>query len=359
MEQLGFTDKKKLWSLFDSVENKEAIVNKPTKTQNSDVLIVDLLNTVIRCFSVNPQLNPNGEHIGAVSGTLKSIGYAIRQIKPTRCILVCDGKGGSKRRRSIFPDYKQKRKTKIRLNRSYVDSSTSLSEDKNLLTQIQKLTGYFDYLPLTLMSVDDIEADDAIAFLAQETFKNSESVTIMSTDKDFYQLTNDRIKIWSPTKKRIYGENEIYSEFGIHPKNFIFYRSLEGDKSDNIDGIRGAGLATIKKCFPFLIESDISSVQQIIDHSKGNVTKYKIYENVLKNEYILNRNYELMQLNLSIIPSYLQLRINDLVSQNTNKLNKFEFMKLLTLDSMHEAIPNFHEWLSDTFFILDHYVKSS
>ena len=69
----------------------------------------------------------------------------------------------------------------------------------------------------------------------------------MSTDKDFLQLANGRTKIWSPTKKKIYDEQAVFDEFGITAKNYIWYRVLDGDKSDNINGVRGLGLKTIKK----------------------------------------------------------------------------------------------------------------
>ena len=56
-----------------------------------------------------------------MSGFLTSLGYAIKLLTPTRVIIVFDGKGGSQRRRSIYPDYKAGRKPIKRLNRSYED----------------------------------------------------------------------------------------------------------------------------------------------------------------------------------------------------------------------------------------------
>jgi len=353
---MDIEEKRKLWSLFKNVENKEEIFNRKQKTKNSDVLIVDFLNCVIRCFAANPQLDTNGEHVGAIVGTLKSIGYAIRQINPTRCILVCDGSGGSARRRKIFPAYKAKRKTRIKLNRSYIDTVTVDSEEKNLLNQVYKLVKYFDNLPVTVASVDGIEADDTIAYLSQVVFRDSESVTIMSTDKDFYQIVTDKIKVWSPTKKRIYGPNEILNEYGISAKNFIYYRILDGDVSDNISGVKGAGLATIKKCFPFLSEDAQTNLEEIIKHAVSNKNKYKIYQTLLDSSTIVDRNYKLMQLNTSIIPSYLEIVIRDISEKQIPKINKTEFLKLLINDSLQDSIPNPHVWLAETFTILNSFV---
>ena len=67
--------------------------------RNSKTLVIDGLNTFIRSWSTAPNLNDNGDHIGGIVGTLKSIGYAIRLINPTRVVVVFDGKNGSQSRR--------------------------------------------------------------------------------------------------------------------------------------------------------------------------------------------------------------------------------------------------------------------
>jgi hypothetical protein len=60
---------------------------------NSRVLLVDSMNTFLRSFAMINHMNPGGAHIGGLTGFLKSIGFAIRHIKPTRVILVFDGTG--------------------------------------------------------------------------------------------------------------------------------------------------------------------------------------------------------------------------------------------------------------------------
>ena len=63
------------------------------RDKNSHIMVIDGLNTFIRVFSAVPALNDDGQHIGGVTGFLRSIGAVIRQLKPTRCIIVFDGKG--------------------------------------------------------------------------------------------------------------------------------------------------------------------------------------------------------------------------------------------------------------------------
>jgi len=201
MSNLTDNEKKRLFSLFDQIKTTPQSEGL-NRTLNSDVLIIDFMNTFIRAFMASPALNSNGNHTGGIAGCLKSIGYAVKLLNPTRIVIVSDGNGGSMKRRKIYPDYKAGRKTKIRLNRTYEDLSNPDSEEKNLKIQLIKTVRYLDTLPVTTMAIDHIEADDTIAYLATDYFKNS-NVTIMSADKDFLQLANDRVKIWSPTKKKL------------------------------------------------------------------------------------------------------------------------------------------------------------
>jgi len=252
MSGFSSSEKKKLFSLFENI--KEGVGSDGLKkTTNSDILLVDGLNTYIRSFMAIPSLNEDGLHTGGIAGFLKSIGYAIKLLSPTRVIIVFDGKGGSQKRRKIYPAYKNGRKTDIRLNRNYEELSSSEIESVNFKKELIRTVNYLDTLPVTIMAIDQIEADDTIAYLATETFKDS-NITIMSTDKDFLQLANDKVKIWSPVKKRIFGCKEILDEYGVTCSNYILYRVMEGDVSDNIPGLDGVGLKRVIKSFPFLSE---------------------------------------------------------------------------------------------------------
>ena len=76
-------------NILQSVEtDREQNINRH---KNSRVLIIDGLNTFIRCWSSIPTMNDDGDHVGGVTGVLKSIGYAIRQTQPTRVVVVFDG----------------------------------------------------------------------------------------------------------------------------------------------------------------------------------------------------------------------------------------------------------------------------
>ena len=109
-------NKKLLTKKFQELES-EIGTNPETRKLDDHVLLVDGFNTFIRSFSVNPSLNEDGEHVGGLVGFLKSIRYTINKFKPTRCIIVFDGKNSSKPRQKIYPQYKSGRKVRSRLNR--------------------------------------------------------------------------------------------------------------------------------------------------------------------------------------------------------------------------------------------------
>jgi len=352
----GFTssEKQRLFSLFENVKGGVGD-SGIQKTTNSDILLVDGLNTFIRSFMAVPSMNDDGMHTGGIAGFLKSIGYAIKLINPTRVIVVFDGSGGSQKRRKIYPDYKNGRKTKIKFNRTYEELSSSELEQKNLQIELMRLVSYLEVLPVTVMAIDNIEADDTIAYLAEDTFKDS-NVTIMSTDKDFLQLASERVKIWSPVKKKIFGCKEIVDEYGITCNNFIFYRVLEGDVSDNIPGIDGVGIKRVLQAYPFLADDKQVTLQEIYNYSENYKSKYKIYERVLDNKLLIERNYELMQLKATSIQSFTQLRIEEIIKKQVPKIDKMTFSRLITEDKMWNNLPNYMVWLNETWGKLNSFV---
>jgi hypothetical protein len=80
--------------------------------------------------------------------------------------------------------------------------------------QFSRLISYLDNLPVTFISMDGIEADDTIAYIAQMYETECKKITIVSTDRDFYQLVDERIQVWSPIKKKMYDVDAVKEELG-------------------------------------------------------------------------------------------------------------------------------------------------
>ena len=334
--------KSKYLSIFEEIKNKGGSLDGGEP--NDKVLIIDGLNTFIRVFSVIPTTNEDGVHVGGIVGFLKSIGYVINMVSPTRVIIVFDGKGGSTRRRKIYPKYKQNRKTKYRVNRTY-DFASQEDEKQNMIMQLQRCVEYLDTLPVTVLSYDNIEADDTIGYLTKQVLPES-NIIIMSTDKDFLQLANGRVKIWSPSKKKMYDDKAVFEEFGISSQNYIWYRVLDGDKSDNINGVRGLGLKTIRKKLPFLTDNHICNIDDIVS--------------VLpESKELIDRNYKLMQLNDVDISGNTKTKIVQRVNEPINELVKYKFEKMFLEDKLFTALPNVTSWLLTNFNQLNRYAKKT
>ena len=340
----------KYQALINELKQKQIGVEDTNK--NSRVLLVDGLNTFIRSYSASPVTNSDGEHVGGISGFLLSVGHAIKAINPTRVVVVFDGKDGAARRRSIFPEYKANRKVKIRLNRSEV-----VDKEDNQLKQLVRLVDYLGVLPITTLIIDKAEADDVIAYLAKDYFSTKDSqVFIMSSDKDFLQLVNNEIHVWSPTKKKLFYTQDVQEEYGICPENFALYRSLIGDKSDNIPGVSGVGRETALKKFPKL-GTDPINLEDFMKYvtELSNTDKAKVYTKVLQEAENLKTYYQIIQLGVSNIPFPSRGKIRQTVEAKINPLAKIKFHTMLVEDRMADVIKNVELWLKEVTSKLDRY----
>ena len=342
--RLSVTNKRYL-SILEEIKKSGGKVDsgKP----NDSVLLIDGLNTFIRVFSAIPTTNEDGIHIGGIVGFLRSIGYTINMVRPTRTVIVFDGKGGSNRRRKIFPEYKMGRKMSVRLNRTTGVSLTREDDHKMMIAQLNRVIEYLECLPLTITNVENVEADDVIGYCDKHLFKDK--VTIMSTDKDFLQLVDNRIKVYSPTKKLMYDEERIKNEYGIDAKNFLLYRILDGDKSDGIPGIKGAGLKTLLKVFPYLESPHQFTIEDIMKSSDANKDKYKICETIVKEKDQMFLNKKLMDLTDGVMSGNSRLRVKNQMDLPIQRLIKHKFQRMFLEDKMYQALPNLDSWLATTF----------
>ena len=346
-------DKSRYFSILSQIKEEDRQINK----YGEHYLLVDGHNLIMRTFMANPTLNDNGEHVGAIIGSFKSFGAAVKMLKPTKVLVIFDGKGGSKKRKELYPDYKGKRAVRMRVNRVYTDMVTPDSEDESVRRQLSRVIQYFECFPIKVLAIENIEADDTIAYCSQQLLPK-DRITIMSTDRDFLQLVDERVKVWSPTKGKLYGPEELKKEYEFSSTNFINYRIMDGDKGDNIPGVKGAGPKTILKNFPMLKEDKFVTVDELIKHAGYNVSNGKFYGKILENKELLELNFKLMQLKeVDILPS-TKLKIMDILNSPINQLNKLQFMKMLAHDRIENSIPQFNVWVSETCALLEMTARS-
>ena len=336
----------RLKQFYDKIKDNLKVPN----SKDDNVLIIDGTNTFMRVFSAVPALNDDGMHVGGVIGFLKSVGSNIRNFNATRCIVVFDGRGGSVRRRKLYPEYKATRKTKTSLNR-FKEFENLVDEQESLKKQFIRIIDYLDILPITVISVDNIEADDVVAYITKQYYRNYDNkVTIVSTDRDFLQLINDNISVYSPIKKILYTPKILQDELGILPENYLLYRMVSGDTSDNIGGVNGVGIKSLLKYFP--LNSEKLSINDILDKTKKILSEgksYKVLEKLLESRDVLERNYKLMQLSETDIPASDKLRISSMMDADINQLDLLEFRKMFATDKMYSNIPDVTNWINNTY----------
>lgn len=215
-----------------------------------------------------------------------------------------------------------------------------------MLKQLNRVSQYLNALPITTMVIDMVEADDVIAYLATDVC--TDKVTIVSTDKDFLQLVNDRVSVYRPTTKEMYTPKEIVNEYGVKLENFLIWRLFEGDSSDCITGVPGIGKKTLIKFFPEISEKTIN-YSYLIDESKNKIsTGKKIYKSIIENVDILERNYKLMQLSNVDISADIKTRIRNIYNDSF-LMNKTDFKRMWLEDSFQFIIKDVDSWLDSTF----------
>ena len=293
------------------------------KQKERPLLLIDSLNLFTRHFIANPTMSINGEHIGGIVGFLKAIQLLCERFYPQDVFVIWEG-GGSPRRRSIESTYKDSRRPK-KLNRYYEEDIPSTKENRNW--QISKLIKLLNFSGVKQLYVADCEADDVIGYMCNDVFREKRKI-IISSDKDLYQLINEKTLQWSPGQKKIISRETVKEKFGVYPENFCLVRSFVGDPSDNIQGIKGAGFKSVVKRFPEINDNNLVIDELIkLAEQKNKSSKLKIYEEISNNPDIPRKNWKLMSLGLRNISAFQINKIDSFIESKKNKKNKLAFMK--------------------------------
>lgn len=164
-----------------------------------------------------------------VTGTyvfLNNLFSVIREYDITSVVATYDAGGNWRKKENA--DYKANRQKE----------RTPLHTELDLLTST-----ILPQLGISAVGAYGYEADDAIATISRETPATWENI-IFSCDKDLLQLVNHRTKVllFSSQKKiEMVDVEGVQGHFGVFPSEVAFYKAMVGDKSDNIEGLKGIG----------------------------------------------------------------------------------------------------------------------
>jgi len=341
-----------LLKLLDNIKQEETT---HSFDKNSRVLLIDGLNLFFRNFAMINYVNQNGVHIGGLGGFLRSLGALIKLNQPTSVYVVFDGMGSSLNRKNLLPEYKSNRNIARITNWDIFDSLEEENDAK--VDQISRLIHYLRCLPVNIISLDKAEADDVIAYLASYYHNLGKSkVVIVSSDKDFIQLVNENITVYRPTEKDFYTPDTVKEKFGILSSNFIIYKTLLGDKSDQVQGIKGLGEKGLLKKFPELTER-ILSLDDILDISAEKYKEHIVYSRIVFEEKNLRINYQLMDLQNPLVDES-QIRIlKEVIDKQVPSLDIPSFTHLCNEDGLGNILKNISYWLPENFKVLNSFRK--
>jgi DNA polymerase-1 len=315
------------------------------------IVLVDGMNLFFRCFSVINSINHSGEHIGGLAGFLKSLGSYVKKFNPTDIYVIFDGEGSSTNRKNIIPEYKSGRNSHRMTNG---DIFENINDEKNSqLTQIGRLIQYLHTLPVKVISIEGLEADDIISYLSQIIPVNiDDKVFIVSSDKDYIQLINRNVILYRPMEKMFYTPNHVKETYLIPAQNFIIYKTLTSDPSDKINGIRGLGFKKLIKLFPEL-KDNILSLDDIYDICKQKYKENIYYSKIIHEFDRLKDNFKVMDLKDPMMKDTDKTIIENFHKENKPSLDIPTFCFYHKTDGLEKIIPLPEKWLNDTFSIIN------
>jgi 5'-3' exonuclease len=280
----------------------------------------------------------------------------VKQLKPTSVYVVFDGVGSSINRKNLLPEYKSGRN----INRVNKKSFANLDQENESKTdQIIHLIHYLQCLPIKILSIDGAEADDIIAFLSKEITKNNNNrAYIISADNDFVQLVDENISIYRSVEKEFITPQYVKEKYRVHPSNFLIYKTLMGDNSDKVGGIKGLGPDKFQKLFSEVMGSEELSMDHIYDICALKFKEHVIYCRALENFDNLRQAYKIMDLSNPMLDDQEKGYILEQVKESPYELDAETFLRFYHKDGLGNVLKNVDYWIKENWSTIDRYNKT-
>lgn len=218
----------------------------------------------------------------AIQGTLGFIGAMlkiIRMVRPTHLLLIFDGEHENERC-GLDEGYKANR-----------PDYSKVREEENPFSQLPDIYKALDQLKIRYIETADCEADDLIAAYAL-TFGCTAEVVISSFDSDFFQLITDKVSVlrYRGEKTTVCTPEFVKEKFGIAPEQYADFKSLAGDRADNIRGAEKVGVKTAARLL-----CEFGTLENILFCAEK-IKKASVRESIIRNAEKLRINYRMIKL---------------------------------------------------------------
>ncbi len=244
------------------------------------LLIIDGHAFAYRAFyGIRGLTSPSGQPTNAIYGFINMLAKLEAQVLPTHAVVVWDG-GLDEERVEELDDYKGQR--------------DPMPDDMEV--QLDEMVEYLEAEGWVSVCDDGVEADDRIGQLAKRAEAEGFEVAIASSDKDFFQLINDRVKMWNPADKsgKPMDAEAVVAKTGVRPEQIVDWLSLVGDTVDNIPGVPGVGVKTAASLL-----NEFGSVDELY-RNLAKVSRDKLREALAAAEADVRRNQSLVALKLDL-----------------------------------------------------------
>jgi DNA polymerase-1 len=239
--------------------NKRPPRNGDTVQKIQNTLLVDGNALFKRAFAgAKDEYNSKGEHIGGVYQFLTLLRKLLTEDLYHRVYVFWDGNFSGKLRYDIYEPYKSGR------GKDYKNGTHPIDEEE--LKQRKLIWEYLNELYVRQLKHEVIEGDDFIAYYCL-TKKQNEKVTICTNDRDMAQLISEDVRIYFLDLKNYVDNSNFISYFCYKLENAALIKTMIGDNSDTIKGIKGLGMKTLLTLFPELTERELN-INEIISIAK-------------------------------------------------------------------------------------------
>ena len=335
-------DKKNLLKLLNDTEENDTGSSEGTRT-----LLIDGLNLFFRNFAMMNMVNPSGIHIGGLGGFFRSLGAEIRRTQPDQVYVVFDGPGSTTNRKNIISEYKSGREDQRVTNWEVFDSLDDEHDSK--IDQIRRVIHYLKTIPVKTVILDKVEADDIIAYLCDKLPNHpDDKIFIVSSDKDFLQLVNKNVIVYRPMEKKYYTEEVFRAKYKMSPQNFILHKTLLGDASDKIKGVKGLGEKGLLKKFPELSERDLT-FDDIFEICEKKYKDHVVYARIIQGVDDLEKNYKVMDLSNPMMDENEKNYLDEVAKSKELNYIPEQFISLYNEDQLGGMIRNLDYWLKENF----------
>lgn len=231
-------------------------------------------------------MTKDGTYTNAVYGFLAIIFKVIDELQPDYIAVAFDLKAPTARHK-MYDGYKANRK----------GMPNELAEQMPIIKDILKC------MNITIIEKEGYEADDVLGTLARIGEQQGLEVTILSGDRDTFQLATDKVTIRIPRTKAgktevdNFDRNKVLEIYGVEPKQLIEVKGLQGDASDNIPGVPGVGEKTALNLIKEY--SSIEDLYKSIENGTATV-KGKLKENLINNKDLAELSKFLGTINVEV-----------------------------------------------------------